>query len=283
MWKTKNNFTKQLIMSYSVPEINSFWALIMEQMFGYSYTDSILKSNEILSPEAVVRIDLMITRLLRREPIQYILGSAHFFDFVLKVSSFVLIPRVETEELVHHIIDENKNFSGKILDIGTGSGCIAIALKRAFPQSDVHAIDVSEKALLVAEGNAHDNNAQIFFKKMNILDFENEEEQPRFDIIVSNPPYVRNKERETMDANVVNYEPSLALFVSDHDPLVFYRKIAEYAVLYLNEGGKLYFEINEGFGPEIVELLLLKGFQNIKLSMDFYEKDRFVECALFRS
>lgn len=279
MWRTKDQFKKQLVMLYSISEINAFWALIMEHLFDYSYTELVFKLNETLSTEAVLKVEAITTRLLRREPIQYILGWAHFTDFKLRVSPFVLIPRVETEELVRQIIDSNPSFQGSIVDIATGSGCIAIAMKRAFQKSNVYAIDVSDKALELASQNAQEQNQQITFQKMDILNFPKDEEMG-FDMIISNPPYVRYKERKDMDYRVVNYEPALALYVPDDDPLCFYKAIADFALLYLKDKGRIYFEINEIFGNDIVEMLANNGFSEIKINKDFFGKDRFVECCL---
>ncbi|WP_394758076.1 peptide chain release factor N(5)-glutamine methyltransferase, partial [Flavobacterium sp.] len=205
-----------------------------------------------------------------------------FFSLPFYVNENTLIPRPETEELVDWILSNNRiNESTnqiKILDIGTGSGCIAISLAKNLPNANVHAIDVSEKALATAKKNAERNNVTITFIEKNIL--ETEDLLNTFDIIVSNPPYVRNLEKKEIHKNVLEYEPHLALFVEDNDALLFYRKIAELATKNLSENGQLYFEINQYLGKEMVELLEKYNFKNIELKKDIYGNDRMIRCVL---
>ena len=215
------------------------------------------------------------------KPLQYILGEAHFYGLVFKVNEHVLIPRPETEELVDWIIaDSNLQFAVgdiKILDIGTGSGCIPVTLKKHLPQAQVSTLDVSAEAITVARQNAMQKGVEVDFIEADILSFKSE---LKFDVIVSNPPYIRLLEKEEMHENVLANEPHLALFVSDEDPLIFYKAIASFAQTNLNPGGKLYFEINEYLGEETVDMLDDKGFKNIELRKDMQGKDRMVRCDL---
>ena len=214
---------------------------------------------------------------------QYILGTTSFYDLEFEVNNDVLIPRPETEELVAWIlsnIEITKSANKlKILDIGTGSGCIAISLAKNISNSEVFAIDVSEKALAVAQKNASTNEVKVIFIEENILNTESLHQT--FDVIVSNPPYVRNLEKQEIHKNVLDYEPHLALFVEDDDDaLLFYRKIAHLAQKNLSENGQLYFEINQYLGKQMIELLQEKGFKNIELKKDIYGNDRMILCSI---
>jgi release factor glutamine methyltransferase len=209
-------------------------------------------------------------------PIQYLLGKTSFYGLDFEVNSAVLIPRPETEELVDWIIQSQKlkvkSQKIKILDIGTGSGCIAVSLAKNIPNAQVFAIDVSEKALATAKKNANLNDVNVTFLHQSILETEDLEQE--FDIIVSNPPYVRNLEKKEIKKNVLDNEPHLALFVEDNDALIFYKKIAELAQKNLSNSGQLYFEINQYLGKEMVGLLETMSFKNIELRKDIYENDR---------
>lgn len=207
-------------------------------------------------------------------PIQQILGKADFYGLKFYVNEHVLIPRPETEELVDLIIKENKDFNPAILDIGTGSGCIPISLRKNIPNAMVSSIDVSEKALEVAKKNAEWNQVEINFILDDILNPSKEIAPNSFDIIVSNPPYIRISEKEEMSNNVLKYEPHLALFVYNDDPLLFYKKIADVALKGLKPQGKIYFEINENFGAECKQMLENKGFKNVVLVKDLSNKNR---------
>ena len=217
--------------------------------------------------------------LKKEVPIQYLLGKTHFYGLDFEVNENVLIPRPETEELVEWIINENKAIDKKkkvkILDIGTGSGCIAISLAKNLPNAEVYAIDVSKKALETAKRNAISNNVEIIFMLKNVLELEIL--KSNYDIIVSNPPYVRNLEKEEIKKNVLDYEPHLALFVEDNDALIFYRKIASLAQKNLLENGQLYFEINQYLGKEMTDLLEEMNFKNIELRKDIYDNDRMIK------
>lgn len=219
-----------------------------------------------------------LERLKVGEPIQYILGQAPFYGREFYVNSSTLIPRNETEELVHLIIKENKTKGLKILDIGTGTGCIPISLALEMPEPEVYGLDVSEEALEIAEKNAKKLNASVIFSSCDVL--EEMPLQSDLDILVSNPPYIPEKGKAEMHTNVLDYEPSLALFVPDEDPLIFYRIIAKKGMKLLKEGGKLYFEIHEDYGHEVVSLLEQTGYQEIKLHQDLNGKERMVTGIL---
>jgi release factor glutamine methyltransferase len=240
--------------------------------------------------ESELKIWSFILDQLKKEiPIQYILGVTNFYGLEFEVNSAVLIPRPETEELVDWII-QSRNFGTKlnpeiseqnsklkILDIGTGSGCIAIALAKNLPNAQVFALDVSEQALTTAKTNAEKNQVQLSFIHQSIL--ETEDLAQEFDIIVSNPPYVRELEKHEIKNNVLDNEPHLALFVEDNDALIFYRKIAQLAQKNLKSEGQLYFEINQYLGKETLNLLLEMGFKNCELRQDIYGNDRMIQCS----
>jgi release factor glutamine methyltransferase len=229
--------------------------------------------------ESELKIWSFILDQLKKEiPIQYLLGTTHFYGLEFEVNSAVLIPRPETEELVDWIIQSSKVQSKlKILDIGTGSGCIAIALAKNLPNAQVFALDVSEQALATAKKNAEKNQVHLSFIHQSIL--ETEDLAQEFDIIVSNPPYVRELEKHEIKNNVLDNEPHLALFVEDNDALIFYRKIAQLAQKNLKSEGQLYFEINQYLGKETLNLLLEMGFKNCELRQDIYGNDRMIQCS----
>jgi release factor glutamine methyltransferase len=221
---------------------------------------------------------MAFSQLLEKKPIQYILGEAPFYGREFKVNASVLIPRNETEELVHLIIKENKKLNLRILDIGTGSGCIPISLALEIPSSKTFALDISKEALEVAKDNAKKHEESIIFFQVDIL---NEDIPVKdLDIIVSNPPYVCESEKSLMHENVLNFEPHLALFVKDNDPLVFYKIIAKKAKSALKSSGKLYFEINEAFGEKVQYLLEEQGYREISIIQDLNNKDRIVKAVL---
>lgn len=250
---------------------------------GYSKTDLILKSDENFSQSEVDEFIKIANRILENEPLEYIFNNAQFLDLQLFVDKNTLIPRPETEELVLKIenhIKQNSLYESKIFDIGTGSGCIPIYLKNKFKNLQVYACDVSSAALNVAKKNADFYNLDINFFQLDILDYQKFNlPTENFDIIVSNPPYVLQSEKSLMKSNVLDFEPYTALFVDDKDPLIFYDKICDFAIKYLSRGGKLYFEINEKFGLQTVELLQKYGFTDIKIHQDFFGKDRMSEAV----
>jgi release factor glutamine methyltransferase len=261
---------------YSREEIESISRLIFEKITGFSRLRFHLNQHETISAANLVQITEIINRLILFEPIQYILGETEFYGSVLKVNPSVLIPRPETEELVEWIIRENKLPAPSILDIGTGSGCIPIALLKNLPGASADGWDISEDALMVAKENAVNNQVIIHFQYADILKSIYPQHKADYDIIVSNPPYVTNSEQILMKNNVIDYEPHIALFVPDADPLVFYRAITSLALRLLKSGGKIYFEINERYSKETVDLLELKGFSNVTVKKDINGKERMI-------
>ncbi len=222
------------------------------------------------------------TRLLNAEPIQYIVGFSYFYGLKLKVNPNVLIPRPETEELVFWLLETFKKVTvpKKILDIGTGSGCIALSLKNKRADWQVHAVDVSEGALITASRNAYRNGLDVHFERLDILDTAHWQTQPMFDVIVSNPPYIPQTEKALMHANVLDFEPALALFVENDNPLIFYERIAHFAQTHLTENGMLFFECNEHNAIEVVTMLRKNNFKNIELQRDMSQKDRMIRAML---
>jgi release factor glutamine methyltransferase len=264
---------------YPSTEIDAFTHILFHHLLNYSKTQLILNEDQVLSTKIIQEIDHIISELKLNKPIQYIIGRTEFFNLNFYITSGILIPRPETEELVDLIINENKKGFYKIFDIGTGSGCIAISLAKNLPGSVIYAADISDDALLVTRKNCKLNNVDLHLFQYNILKNKTEINET-FDIIVSNPPYVRESEKKYMQPNVLEYEPHQALFVPDDDPLVFYRKISDFSVSHLNHNGKIYFEINESFGNEVALLLEEKGFSEIVVKKDINNKDRMVRAFL---
>ncbi|OXG08265.1 release factor glutamine methyltransferase [Flavobacterium araucananum] len=275
----RTHFIKELSPYYDAYEAESFFYLILEDKNKLRQIDLALNHELSFSEIDFVIWDSLLSQLKKEVPIQYLLGKTNFYGLDFEVNENVLIPRPETEELVEWIINENSKFDKakkiKILDIGTGSGCIAISLAKNIPNAEVYGIDVSKKAIETAKRNAANNKAEVTFMLQNIL--EAEALKCNFDIIVSNPPYVRNLEKEEIKKNVLDYEPHLALFVEDNDALVFYRKIASLAQENLLESGQLYFEINQYLGDEMRDLLEKMNFKNIELRRDIYDNDRMMK------
>jgi release factor glutamine methyltransferase len=260
-------FREELKDVYEKQELETVIAWCFEAFLGLDRTRLLLKMQDTVSESELLKFSFAVKDLKTHKPIQYVLGEADFYGMKLSVNSSVLIPRPETEELVDHIIKENRtreNF--RILDIGTGSGCIAIALAKNLPHAVVSAMDVSGQALETARANAKRNDVEVKFIQQDILAADSLSET--YDLIVSNPPYVRFSEREQMKENVLEHEPHLALFVKDEDPLLFYRVIAGLALKTLKENGSIWFELNASFGPETQEMLVSKGFKNVKLIKD---------------
>ena len=278
----KTHFFDSLKNVQDEQEIESFFFILTEYLHNLKRVDVALNPNFELSDEEVEKWNTILVELQQEKPIQYITGEAWFYGLRFEVNENTLIPRPETEELVEFILKETSNFqlpasSLNILDIGTGTGCIPISLKANLPQANFSAIDVSEQALEVAKRNAASNKAEINFIQANILEVLDLNQN--FDIIVSNPPYVRNLEKQEIKKNVLDYEPHLALFVEDTDALLFYRKIAQLALENLSPNGLLFFEINQYLGKETVELLENLGFKNIELKKDIYGNDRMIKCT----
>ena len=235
-----------------------------------------LKDDVTLTSGQETLLDDAITRLQKQEPIQYILGYSDFCGLRFKVTPATLIPRPETSELVEWIAGEATS-GASILDIGTGSGCIAISLAHRMPQNKVTAWDISNEALAVATENSKANNSPVTLKQVDILAYQPTDAQ--FDIIVSNPPYIKEVEKEQMYSNVLDWEPHTALFVPDNDPLLFYRTIAEKGLAMLRSGGRLYFEINRAHGKETMDMLAAFGYTSIELRKDFAENDRMISAV----
>lgn len=244
--------------------------------FDLSKTDLLIKKEVEVSRDAGLLFNDVLTELKKGKPIQYIIGETDFYGLTFKVNENVLIPRQETEELVDLIIKNHQEKELKILDIGTGSGIIPITLKSNLPNATISAIDVSENALIVAKENAQKHKVEVEFIKMDILNQQNWQQLKEFDIIVSNPPYVLQKEKELMHQNVLDFEPHLALFVENENPLLFYKTIVSFAQEKLKEKGYLHFEINEKFGKETADLLNDSGFNQIEIIKDINGKDRIV-------
>jgi release factor glutamine methyltransferase len=262
---------------YPEDELQGIVRILFRDFLNIQPHELILKANERMTESQMLLFIYAIKDLKKYKPIQYIIGTTEFYNCTITVNENVLIPRPETEELVDLIVkDHSKAEPLKVLDICTGSGCIAVALAKAFRNALVSAIDVCELALLVAKKNAELNQVNVNFKTADILNLK--ESAENFDIIVSNPPYVLEKEKELMHANVLEHEPHLALFVKDDDALAFYKAIVDYALQNLSEGGKLYFEINEQKGEKIKELLKQKGFKKVEVLKDLSEKDRMVRA-----
>ena len=249
--------------------------LICCDMLGLDALDIYMGKDIILSECKQRELENIIFRLQKNEPIQYIRGIAEFCGRNFKVASGVLIPRPETAELVELIVKENPN-ARHLLDIGTGSGCIAVSLAKNLEEAEVVSWDVSEKALQVAERNCRRNGVRVILEQRDVLLASPAGE--RFDVIVSNPPYITEKERADMSANVLEWEPELALFVPDDSPLLFYRKIAELGRDMLVSGGRLYFEINQEYGRETVDMLAGLEYKNIKLRKDLFQNDRMIKA-----
>lgn len=277
----KTTFLQELSPLYDAMEIESFFYIVLEQFHNKKRIDLALHPELEMDALQLLRWESVLSDLKKEKPIQYILGETEFYGLRFLVNENTLIPRPETEELVELIIDDSQKSkvgSLKILDIGTGSGCIAISLAKNLLNAEVSAIDVSEKALETAKINAEINAVNVHFILKNILETEDLEEQ--YDIIVSNPPYVRNLEKSEIKPNVLEFEPHLALFVEDDDALLFYRKIAQLAKKHLSENGLLFFEINQYLGKQTVELLEEIGFKNISLKKDIYENDRMIRSTM---
>ena len=278
----RDQFIQELTPLYDAGEAESFFYLILEAKHQLKRVDLALQPDLVFSKAELETWNLILEQLKKEIPIQYLLGSTHFYGLELEVNPNVLIPRPETEELVDWIIQSSKfkvqSSKFKILDIGTGSGCIAISLAKNLPNAEVFALDVSDKALATAQKNAELNQVTIQFIHQSILEIEDLGQQ--FDLIVSNPPYVRHLEKQEIKKNVLDNEPHLALFVEDNDALIFYQKIAELAMKNLNPQGQLYFEINQYLGQETLDLLQEMGFKDITLRKDIYGNDRMIQCAI---
>lgn len=261
---------------YQEPEKNAIVSLIIMTLLGTSKLHQIYNSDQPVSNELSEKVFRICDELKTGKPVQYVLGETSFYDCTIKLNSSVLIPRQETEELVHLIITENKNFKGEIFDFGTGSGCIAIALAANLKSANLTGIDISPEALSLASGNAILNNVNITFKQADIMDF-NTDNFSKAEIIVSNPPYIRQSEKNLMNSNVLDFEPHSALFVEDPDPLIFYREILKIAENILLPGGRIYFEINEAMGRQMNDLMAEFNYKSVGIVKDINGKERFAK------
>jgi len=274
MQQTLSYIRHALSKQYPKTEIEGFISILFKYLYHYSKHEMILYANQNLDGNEFPKIEKIVSRLLKQEPIQYILGETEFYNLTFEVTPEVLIPRNETEELVDLILKNHPNQHLTLLDIGTGSGCIPITLKKNRPEYEVHACDVSARALDVAKRNANQNRVEVNFFEFDVLrnlplPFAN------MDIVVSNPPYVTEKEKQFMEPNVLENEPHLALFVPDDDPLLFYREISQKAAEKMISGNFLYFEINAHLGVEVCRLMEDFGF-NVELYRDINDKNRMV-------
>ncbi|MBQ5856787.1 MAG: peptide chain release factor N(5)-glutamine methyltransferase [Bacteroidales bacterium] len=272
----RNHYCEQLCSIYDKDEANAMILILLEHYFNINRVKIALEPQLRLSESEMLTFHFAVKDLLKNKPIQYIIGETEFCDLKFKVNENVLIPRPETSELVMKIVNSQRstvNGQQSILDIGTGSGCIAISLAKMISGSEVYALDISEKALEVAKENAVNNNVEVTFIHDDILSLKNKIDT-KFDIIVSNPPYVRELEKAEMRDNVLNWEPHNALFVSDNNPLIFYRSILEFAKSHLKENGEIWFEINEFLGKEMTELCNEMGFSQVEVFNDFRGRER---------
>ncbi|WP_127132455.1 peptide chain release factor N(5)-glutamine methyltransferase [Pseudoflavitalea rhizosphaerae] len=270
---------EQLATIYGSREAANITDWVLESITGMSKSARLVHAKEHLTTDQKILFDQHLSDLLRHRPVQYVLGESWFHGLRFHVNENVLIPRPETEELVDWIINEQQHQQQlRILDIGTGSGCIPIALKKALPQATVYSCDVSAGALELAKQNAADLAAEVHFIQQNILDASLWEQLPEVDIIVSNPPYIPEHNKGSMHANVLEHEPHLALFVSNNDPLTFYKAIAELSLIKLKEEGTVYAEIHEDLGAASLALFQEKGFGRVTLRRDMQEKDRMIKA-----
>ena len=280
----QNRFTRQLEPVYGRQEAVSLFKLVSEQVLGLKAHEITMARNREIPETELNELESILGRLQDHEPVQYILEKAWFNGMWLRVNTHTLIPRQETEELVQWIVEDGLNTGMQILDIGTGSGCIAIALNKHVPGTAVWAIDKSTGALAVADENAQEQGVKVHFSQADILELEDLSDLPEragasaFDLVVSNPPYVRNLEKKEIRKNVLDYEPAGALFVPDEDPLIFYRKIAGLAFDNLLPGGRLYFEINQYLGKETHDLVLGAGFSEVTLRKDLFGNYRMLKA-----
>lgn len=275
--KYRTYFKEQLEPLYDAQEVDQFFYMLLEEYHQMKRYELALDPSLILDDDKQTLWDFALSQLLNQRPIQYILSKTFFYDLQFFVNPNTLIPRPETEELVDWIVkDHSQTVAINILDIGTGSGCIAISLAKNIKNATVYAMDVSEKALEVAKQNAITNEVNVTFIQADVLTLQSLD--TTFDVIVSNPPYVRNLEKVEIQPNVLDNEPHLALFVEDDDPLIFYTTIADLAQKSLKKDGLLYYEINQYLGQEMVQMLTEKRFSNTELRKDIYGKDRMTKA-----
>ena len=272
--ETIANLKARLAPVYGEGEANAMVRLIFHHLKGWNITDIIVNGDRQVSPYIHSLIERIVTRIIKGEPIQYVLGEARFYGMDFKVNRNVLIPRQETEELVDMIVNENKRSDLRVLDIGTGAIAVALCRNLRFPR--VTAIDISDKALEVAGENARRLHANVFLRQKDIFTYMPPEDS--YDIIVSNPPYIPEEEKAGMERNVLDHEPALALFVPDSAPLLYYSRISEVAIRALAPGGLLYLEINPRFADALREMLQKEGFVNVNIINDISRRQRFIKA-----
>lgn len=276
----RSHYRRKLMPLYTEKEADSLLFMILEEYSGLSKAGILAKHEQTVSESQLLKIHFAVKDLLQEKPVQYVLGKTEFYGFPFVVNSKVLIPRPETEELVEWAAEDLRAIPNpKIIDLGTGSGCIAVSIKKLIPGAEVMAIDVSEFALEVAAINADLNSVSVNFKKFNMLDPAEWSHDTVFDAILSNPPYVRKLERKTMKRNVLEYEPGIALFVEDSDPLVFYRSIIDFARKFLVLGGKVFCEINQYLSDDVQRLFESGGFEDVAVRNDFRGNPRILSCV----
>lgn len=277
-------FSSSLSHIYPEQEAKSITYWVLKETLGYSKAKIHASWSDLFPSSLSEQLDFILHELMQHKPIQYVFGKAYFMGLVVKVNEQTLIPRPETEELITWIAEtcrENGIHQPDILDIGTGSGCIAVSLSKIIDKSKLKALDVSGGALAIASQNAISNEVEVVFELADVLSDNFGTNNPdKWDIIVSNPPYIGFSERDAMRKNVLDFEPDLALFVPDSSPLIFYHKIGAYAAKHLKPKGYLFFEINESYGVELVAWLETQGFKEVQLKQDFFGKDRMIRATL---
>lgn len=279
MEQSRNIMRQSLLGLYDTREINNITDCVLEHLLHTDKTHLLMERSSILSESVHQQVETIAMRLHCGEPLQYILGTTPFYGMDLHVSPAVLIPRPETEELVEWILSENDMSPRRVLDMGTGSGCIALALAQNRPSWSVEAIDISNEALDLARKNADENGIKVDFRQQDILQIPSQQEI--YDIIVSNPPYITPSEKKQMHCNVLDFEPHLALFVPEDDPLLFYRAIARFASTALKPSGQLYFEINRQFGQETLNMIKQESTLQPTLRKDISQNDRMIMAVKF--
>lgn len=273
-----NEIRNALRGNYPDPEALSLAKMLLVEAFGFSTLELYGGKDKEISGNRRDELDEMIDRLQKNEPIQYVLGTENFCGFTFEVNPHVLIPRPETQELVAWIADDCRHRNPcRLLDIGTGSGCISISLARLLPQARVESWDISADALQVARRNCERNGVEVLLRQQDVLG--DVPEGLRYDVLVSNPPYITECEKKDMEANVLHWEPSTALFVPDDDPLLFYRRIAQLGCGMLEEGGALYFEINRAYGQETMLMLESLGYNSLEMRKDAWDNDRMIKAV----
>jgi release factor glutamine methyltransferase len=277
LYQSRTYLELELRKRYSKGEAASITRLVLEHL-GYPYSSLISEPSARPGPETVAQIKEIVIEINTGRPIQYILGYTYFSDLKIHLTDQVLIPRPETEEMVHHIIRFQPHSPSRILDLGTGSGCIALALKREYPEASVTGVDISREALKVAKKNARVNHLPVKWIEWDMIHGKSGDLPDDIDLMVSNPPYVRENERLLMHSNVLDFEPGEALFVSEEEPLIFYDAIASLGMRQLKRDGVVWTEINEELGGETARLFERAGYRNVHILKDIHDKNRFIRA-----